>query len=111
MTVSEVSFSSKVFAHLCIFSAPGLKEKLRHAFTLRPEFLEPAKKMAASVINDHEKKLAKRRKKKSKKKAKKKNWILVGIHSRRTDHISYEKEKGIEPLKPSYYLQAMDLYR
>ena len=34
----------------------------------------------------------------------KKEFVFVGIHSRRTDHLKYQKENGLIPLKASYYL-------
>ena len=42
---------------------------------------------------------------------KKKKWIFVGIHVRRTDHIAYEKKFGLKSLDPSYYLNAMQMFR
>ena len=37
--------------------------------------------------------------------------IFVGIHARMTDHKSLERETGRIPVKASYFVQAMDLYR
>ena len=41
----------------------------------------------------------------------KKKKIYVGVHVRKTDRIEFEKILGLEELRPSYYLQAMDLFR
>ena len=35
----------------------------------------------------------------------------MGIHSRRGDHLAYEREKGNPELKASYFLEAMNMYR
>ena len=40
-----------------------------------------------------------------------KKWIFVGIHVRRTDHLAYEKKFGLKSLDPSYYLNAMQMFR
>ena len=40
-----------------------------------------------------------------------KNPIWIGMHVRRTDFVTYELSMNYEPIRPSYYLQAMDLYR
>ncbi len=56
-----------------------------------------------------------RKKKKKRKKGKAKSdggeLVFVGIHCRRTDHDHLEREKGMRPLRPSYFLEAMDLFR
>jgi hypothetical protein len=36
---------------------------------------------------------------------------LILTFNRRGDHISFEIERGATPLKPSYYLEAMEMYR
>ena len=41
---------------------------------------------------------------KKKFKNQKKEFVFVGIHSRRTDHINHQLKKNLIPLKPSYYL-------
>lgn len=46
-----------------------------------------------------------------KSKKSKKSPVLVGIHVRRGDHLSYEDARDIPNLKASYFLQAMDKYR
>lgn len=38
-------------------------------------------------------------------------FVFVGIHCRRTDHINFELERNIKPLKYSYFLEAMDIFR
>jgi hypothetical protein len=39
------------------------------------------------------------------------DFVFVGIHWRATDHIKYELEFGFVPVKTSYFLEAMDMYR
>ena len=45
---------------------------------------------------------------KKKFKNQKKEFVFVGIHSRRTDHINHQLKKNLIPLKPSYYLGKID---
>ena len=48
---------------------------------------------------------------KRKKKYKEKNSLVIGVHVRRKDSVQYYIKRGIEVLRPSYYLEAMDLMR
>ena len=77
------------------------------AFTLKQHFIDAAKKTFDKILGDFKKK---RKKGKSKKKMKS-DLTVVGIHSRRTDHLAFEAEKNYVPLKPSYFLKAMDIFR
>ena len=65
------------------------------------------------VIKEHLEKVNNRKKSKKKKKKtkKKEDFIYVGIHARRGDHLHYELEKGIKSVKSGYFLEAMELYR
>merc|ERR1711997_448620 len=49
--------------------------------------------------------------KKKRKRVEENELVLVGIHVRRGDHVSYEIEKGLPVLKASYFLEAMEKYR
>ena len=40
-----------------------------------------------------------------------KDPVWVGIHVRKSDYVTYELSMKYEPLKPSYYIQAMETYR
>ncbi len=41
-----------------------------------------------------------------------KEFIFVGIHSRRTDHLDFQVERlNVIPVDPAYYLDAIELYR
>ena len=88
-----------------ISEAPNLEHFLENLFELRPNFKSAAEKTLQFIIGKHEKRH------KSEKKKKKKRWTFVGIHSRRTDHLAFERERNMPSLKASYYLQAMDMYR
>ena len=72
------------------------------AFELRPNMQDAARTTLKEIIKKHEK---------IHKKQKKKKWTFIGIHSRRTDHLAYEKERNLPPLKANYYVQAMNMYR
>lgn len=77
--------------------------------------MEEASITLNEIITEYEanqEKLRKLKKKSKKSKKKKsKNLTFVGIHARRTDHIAYERERGMPSIQPSYYLKAMEYYR
>ena len=81
---------------------------LEKALTLKPRFIEAAKKTLDGIITKH---LERHNSGTKKKKIKKKKITFIGIHSRRTDHLAFEREKGMVSLKPSYFIKAMDMYR
>eukprot|EP00095_Tigriopus_kingsejongensis_P012638 maker-scaffold1516_size37830-snap-gene-0.10 protein:Tk12638 transcript:maker-scaffold1516_size37830-snap-gene-0.10-mRNA-1 annotation:"galactoside 2-alpha-l-fucosyltransferase 1" len=92
-----------------INNGPGVLEALTKTFTLRGHFMESAEVRLNHIRAIHMEKMATKSGKKGKKS--KKPITFVGIHSRRTDHLSFEQELGQVPLKPSYYLEAMEMYR
>merc|ERR1711983_445220 len=71
---------------------PGFDKRVDENFKIREKF----HKMAAKTL---------------KKVKKKKIDLFVGIHVRRTDYTEYEEVQNWVPVKASYYLEAMDLYR
>ena len=81
---------------------------LEKALTLEPRFIEAAKMTLDGMIAKH---LERHNSGTKKKKIKKKKITFIGIHSRRTDHLAFEREKGMVSLKPSYFIKAMDMYR
>ena len=92
--------------------APGLIEALEQSFRVKKEFLKSAEETLSKIVTKHLEKQKEEKSKKKKKKSKKsKNLTFIGIHSRRTDHLAFEKVKGNNPLKVSYYLEAMGMYR
>lgn len=82
------------------------------ALVMRKEFMDAAGKTLDGILKQFEENRQKK-KKKSKKKPKKpkRPVVVVGVHSRRTDHLSYQVEKGKVPLKAGYFLMAMDIFR
>jgi len=101
---------------------PGIAERLDQSLQLKPKYQDMAQKTLRHVIHQHLEKVngsIKKKKKQNKKKKPKKSkkpktasdFIYVGIHARRGDHIHYEIEKGITSLKSGYYLEAMEMYR
>ena len=76
---------------------------LRNQLRLKPELVESAQEKLHKIK-------AKFKLGKGKKKHKKKT-LFVAVHSRRTDHIQHQARNGMIPLKPSYYLDAMDIFR
>jgi hypothetical protein len=95
------------FGNSNAFSASDFAATLEKAFTLRKEFRDVAKSTLNGILSKH----AEKRAKKKSKKAKQGDLVLVGIHSRMTDHQSLERESGNVPVKASYFVQAMDMYR
>ena len=105
-----------------LFSVPGIAERLDQSLQLKPKYQDMAQKTLRHVIHQHLEKVngsIKKKKKQNKKKKPKKSkkpktasdFIYVGIHARRGDHIHYEIEKGITSLKSGYYLEAMEMFR
>jgi len=108
-------------------TATGLEEVLDIDFQFHDKYLRSAEKTLKKIVEKHMEKF------KRKKKKKKTKFTFVGIHSRffqilhfskspskvifkffiirRTDHLSLDGVHGIKPLKPSYFLEAMDIYR
>ena len=81
-----------------MLSNPLLAETLASKLHFKDIFVESAQKKLHQV-------------KKSFKKSKKET-VFVGIHSRRTDHLDFQQKKlSVTPLKPSYYLDAIELFR
>lgn len=82
------------------FNVSGLYEALEQNLQLKDEFVDHAQQ-----------KLAKIKKQFSKSKSAKKDTIFVGIHSRRTDHLAFQEKKNLIHLDPSYYMDAIEIYR
>ena len=76
---------------------PGYLEQFESNFQLHPRHLKAANQTMGKII-EH-------------KKWKKTTPLWIGVHVRRQDFPAHEKSLGLVPLKPSYYLQAMDLCR
>jgi len=79
---------------------------LRKVLTFDEKYQMQAEKSLRRVLKSH---LLKVGEKKGKKKWKEPLW--VGVHVRQADHTALQEEFGMKPLKASYYLQAMDLFR
>ena len=81
-----------------------------HRLQLKDRFVDSAQKLLRFIIKKHEKVHGEA---KNPKKSKKVNldYVFVGIHSRRTDHLEYEKKHNMNALDARYYLDAMNLYR
>mgnify|MGYP001225285517 FL=1 len=76
--------------------APGFLTEFERNFQFHTKHLKAAQKTLNKI---------------SRKMKNAKNPIWVGIHVRRTDYQIYEESLNFIPLKPSYYLQAMDTFR
>lgn len=80
----------------------------------RDEFVLRAQEILGKVKADYLDRLKKKKKGKMSKKAKKRSElepVFVGVHSRRTDHIVFERDHGDVPVTYSYYIEAMAKYR
>ena len=87
------------------FFTPSLNH-IRKAFTFRERFLLKAKKRLKEIVNHY----VKRVNKKKNIRITPDDCDLVGVHIRRTDHLEFEKLNGADPLKPRYFVQAMESY-
>ena len=85
----------------------GLEERLAENLKIKDEYKTMAEITMKEVMNKH---LSKVKSKKKKKKLKN-ELIFVGIHVRKGDHVALEIEKKIPILKPSFFHEAMELYR
>ena len=78
---------------------------------LKDDFVRKAKKILHVITKTHQKKHKVANQVENLPKAEKSNFVYVGIHCRRTDHIEYEKKHQMRSLDAMYYLDAMHLYR
>lgn len=76
---------------------PNLASELLKLLKLKAEYRAQAQEKLTQI--------------KTKFKNQSKEFVFVGIHSRRTDHFSVQKKHGWKPVTPSYFLDAMDLAR
>ena len=96
-------------------AAPNLADALATAFAPKKKFLALAAETLSGIAERHRTAAAKGEKKRRKRRAdeadEEEERLFVGIHARMTDHKSLERETGRIPVKASYFVQAMDLYR
>eukprot|EP00096_Caligus_rogercresseyi_P007243 TRINITY_DN2504_c0_g1_i1.p1 TRINITY_DN2504_c0_g1~~TRINITY_DN2504_c0_g1_i1.p1 ORF type:complete len:419 (+),score=24.23 TRINITY_DN2504_c0_g1_i1:52-1308(+) len=91
--------------HEMIASVPNIEQELSKDLTLKKKFLDAAEESITGAIKDYQ------TAKKKRTAYKRKDIALVGIHSRRTDHLGYERVQGYMSLKPSYFMEAMHLFK
>ena len=85
-------------------------EAFFHRLQLKDRFVHNAQKILRFIIKKHEKLHAEPKKTKKLKNVNL-EYVFVGIHSRRTDHLEYQKKHNMNALDARYYLEAMNLYR
>ena len=78
-----------------VITLPGFDKEFAANFKFRQEHAKAADKTMRKLIS----------------KLKQPNPLWTGIHVRRRDYQTYEKTLGLNVLKPSYYLHAMDMVR
>ena len=97
-----------------------MADALATAFAPKKKFLALAAETLSGIAERHRTAaMARGEKKRRKRKAteekeadeEEERLLFVGIHARMTDHKSLERETGRIPVKASYFVQAMDLYR
>ena len=91
-----------------------MADALATAFAPKEKFLASAAETLSGIAERHRRTAAARGEKKRRKRtdeADEEELLFVGIHARMTDHKSLERETGRIPVKASYFVQAMDLYR
>jgi hypothetical protein len=84
-------------------SIPNFEDIFFSKLQFHDKFVEAADSVLRRVRAQHMAKQSKT--------GKVKDFIFVGIHARGTDHIKYELDKGFVPLKTTYYLDAMHMFR
>ena len=99
-----------------------MADALATAFAPKKKFLASAAATLSGIAERHRRKAAmataaaargerKKRKRRAAEDEEEEERLFVGIHARMTDHKSLERETGRIPVKASYFVQAMDLYR
>ena len=73
-----------------LYDHPDLARELKKQLEMKDEFVNFAQEKLHSVKKFY--------------KNQKKEFVFVGIHSRRTDHLQYQQKQKKIPLTPSYYL-------
>ena len=73
-----------------LYDHPDLAQKLKNQLEIKDEFVNFAQEKLQSVKKSF--------------KNQKKEFVFVGIHSRRTDHLQFQQKHKKIPLTPSYYL-------
>ena len=81
-----------------------------HRLQIKDKFVHNAQKTLRLIIKKHQKVHAETKKPKKSKNVNL-DYVFVGIHSRRTDHLEYQKKHNMNALDARYYLDAMHLYR
>ena len=95
-----------------VHNVPGIVDFMSKELKLRQEFIDSASITINKIAEEYQNFLAsKKRKSKPGKKFKKKTLTFVGIHSRRTDYLPLQKERGMKQLTPRYFQQSMDYFR
>ena len=96
------SFDGQINQSFPMDFIPGFVDFALHSFKFKHKLNHMANLALQKAKEEY---LAKNPKKKSQ------EPIIIGIHHRRTDHLSLQIEIGLKPLETGYFLEAMDLYR
>ena len=91
MNPSGIMKENKTF-----YETPNLGKELRKVLIFKDYLLEDAQTKLLSVKQYFKKN--------------EKEFVYVGIHSRRTDHLEFQTNKGNVLLKPSYYLGKIHFF-
>jgi hypothetical protein len=90
---------------------PNFSAQFFPRLRFRESILQSAAKVLHEVRQKHVNKTKASKGKKTNSSKKGKSFVFVGIHGRGTDHIQYELDRGFKPLKTTYFLDAMHMFR
>ena len=90
-----------------LYAHTDFAEVILDDLQLRDSFVEHAN----ARLEEIKVKFIKQQESTGKKVKRSREFVYVGIHSRRTDHLEYQLKMKQVPLTVSYFLDAMDLFR
>ena len=95
------TFDDLLHENHAIDNIPGMTEFILKSFQFKPFLFEKSQ----NTLHQIKKEMKQTRKKETK------ETLFIGIHNRRTDHLSLQREGGWVPLEAGYFLEAMETYR
>ena len=104
---SNVKSSNYTFGNAELEHTKKFQDAFFKRLQIKDKFVEGAQKILHFIRKKHQGKHKEPRQ--SKRNAP--DYVYVGIHSRRTDHLEYEKKNNMKSLDVHYFLDAMHLYR
>ena len=98
------TFDDLLDENYAIDNIPGMTEFILNSFQFKPFLVEKIQNTLHQIKKERDRK-------QKKKKRETQKTLFIGLHNRRTDHLSLQREGGWVPLEAGYFLEAMELYR